>query len=118
MKAKELLVNAFKHGGYKQGIRLLRPANDTFCALGVIADTYINHKKGLKWHFSDREHGWYIRDFKIYRASLPARIVEWSGLGLNDISYIIKMNDRQDRSFDYIAEYIERGHDLSYEQMS
>lgn len=74
---------------------------DKFCALGLLLDE-IDNTLWIPKH--DRRMGWNHRNGICYNW-LPADIE--SKVGSRQVEYIMTMNDKNDNSFEEIAQYIE-----------
>jgi hypothetical protein len=112
-------IGALRSGEYQKNRAVLH-RGDSFCALGVLADT-----QGVEWVTEDTEE----RDECIYGfrygspscrclactggnfwdASVPEDLFqEWTGLGSQDAGDIIRANDDHNLSFDDIADLIKQ----------
>lgn len=100
---KKKWVAALRSGKYKQGRRELRNKEDCYCCLGVLCDI-INPLAwepiglvGFRWSDPNEGTGTCLPPFSL------------SHLGLNASAFdLIEMNDAQGKSFNEIADEIEK----------
>lgn len=85
-KARQLVVAALKSGRYKQGFGRLR-RDDTFCAAGVVCDTFLVHEHGLNVIANS---GFYY--YNGHGGSLPGIVRKWIDYDPCELS-LIGMND-------------------------
>lgn len=96
-------VEALRSGKYQQGKRALNKDNK-FCCLGVAFDvldgSWMRHKSGpdtwgVAW---DNLH--------TYMSTLPLPTLAELGFSIKQHDKLIKMNDKEGKSFEEIADYI------------
>ena len=99
-------IDALRSGKYKQGKRRLHiPIDNTFCCLGVLCEVAISEGVDIETKS--------YREFKMYAkqiSTLPLAVLEYIGDNIdpNFWDTLIGMNDKYDRNFSEIADYIER----------
>ena len=107
---KKQWVAALRSGEYRQGQgSLCAEGFDGFgyCCLGVLVDTVfdgdwvLDKSLGLKQYVLDMGHG-------IYDGTLPPELQQAYELSYDEQERLIRMNDIQERSFNEIADYIEK----------
>lgn len=95
-------IEALRSGKYLQGTGCLR-REETFCCLGVLCDVV----DPAGW-----QHGAYCYNGQIRQASLPPNLKGELGLHDDDLEIscgrFVIMNDMERRSFDFIADYVEK----------
>lgn len=101
---KEKWIKALRSGEYKQGKNVLRRRDNTFCCLGVLCDLYIKETGKLQWKDSDHEYLFQIDENTCF---LPLDVRKWSDLTQKRAT-LMEMNDELDKSFNEIADYIEK----------
>jgi hypothetical protein len=106
----KMWVEALRSGKYKQARKALCRIDEfgekSYCCLGVLCDIAVDQLAGIEvrknssgsMHMYDNE-----------AAYPPLSVVQWAEL--KDISGLADLNDRQGRSFEEIAGYIERHHE-------
>lgn len=108
-EARELVAIALESGAYKQGQGCLHNSvKDTYCCLGVAIRVFMSHEENsisvIDYSFArpleatfDGEH-----------AVLPSQVQEWLGFqelrGRYQTGYLVDDNDRNQLSFEQIAE--------------
>ena len=107
---KNRWIKALRSGEYEQGKIHLRDERDQFCCLGVLVDVELEGE----WRADAGDHG----DYTVYLegkfqdleldVALTQEVREHVGLTLSEHVHLIKMNDGLDKSFDEIADWIER----------
>jgi hypothetical protein len=98
MTLKEKWIAALRSGRYKQGQGKLRSMYDKYCCLGVLCDVV----DPLVWKLQGHR---YV--YQGLATSPPAAIEKEAGLCVQDISFLMKLNDKEGKSFHEIADYIE-----------
>lgn len=118
-KFKKSWVVALRSGKYKQIQHLLERRtikNEVIgnCCLGVACHVYeeMTHKileKCCKPLLTTKEMSVSFKD-KFYETtvSLPKSVSKYAGIAYNDIMILTEMNDRRGKSFDELADYIEK----------
>ncbi len=111
-KIKKLWLEALRIGKYKQTKMRLKGV-DGFCCLGVLCDLHRKETK-RKWvqkkisNYNGNVEDHYMNESNV----LPASVFTWAGLDSNDpmikCKYLSYYNDAQNRSFNQIADLIER----------
>ncbi len=82
---KDKWLKALRSGEYKQAFAVLK-STDGFCCLGVLCDIYLK-EKSQKWqHKPFCPDGFFIEECS---ASLPHKIMEWSGIESSLAHYIV-----------------------------
>ena len=100
-------IEALRSGEYKQGLEALRNG-DRYCCLGVLCDLYAReHPSEPQWELRSDDQHYFLGE----EVELPDKVREWVGLehgdGSVEINDLVVMNDTG-RSFDYIANFIEK----------
>lgn len=106
-QVKELWIKALKSGKYKQGRGNLN-YKGAYCCLGVLCEVYLENcdkpeiekKTEIKYNNIVFYGGW--------SASIPDEVREWSGLSNHSQANLIQLNDKANKSFAEIADYIEK----------
>lgn len=124
-KVKDLWVEALRSGKYEQTTGFLKKGNG-YCCLGVLCDVYAKtqKKKGFQKSSSQLYHLKNVYNFDNKRAGLPDRVIKWAGINANGkiiisenseiisqnntISYLMMLNDRDGKTFDEIATFVEK----------
>ena len=108
-----LWANALRSGKYRQGYSDLRSPDGTYCALGVLADIYINnHPNTFAWKLtgrlttSPRYYALANQGQVIRYVDLPEQIATWANLSAGDRGNIIELNDVLKMPFTKIADHI------------
>ncbi len=88
-----------------------------YCATGVIADCMVNSPEGralgIKWDI-DRKHKafyyWLIEEagYGLGALRIPLIVQSWAGITEEQSDEIVRLNDQEDKSFQEIADYIEK----------
>jgi hypothetical protein len=108
---KQRWIEALRSGEYKQGQGCLHNHNEnTFCCLGVLCDL---HAKETNTNWVDDPEEGYTSDYLDNDASLPDKVLEWSGLErpnplITRTLSIAIYNDQKGYSFDQLADLIEK----------
>ena len=92
---KALWVEALRSGKYKQGRNSLRPSQNKFCCLGVLADQICP----LEWKG---------RDWQGHGVLLPPELAAEINLSYKAETTLADLNDDYGKSFNEIADYIEK----------
>jgi hypothetical protein len=102
---KKMWCDALRSGDYKQGKHRLctqavtLDSHPTYCCLGVLVEVYADDGDKSRMNMEDQESdsmpfdGWLEEHFKISSEQADA---------------FARMNDTQERDFNYIADYIEK----------
>ena len=98
-KLKQRWVAALRSGKYQKGERYLRPSDQRFCVLGVLAD--VDEPGG--WRRTAGEFWLHTGSYTVPSKSL---LKKW-GLPKSTSDCLTRMNDRG-YSFAKLADYIER----------
>lgn len=100
---KQAWIEALRSGEYKQGTGCLRE-DDRYCCLGVLVDLHIK-KHDLEWEKLGEDY-----HFDGSAATLPAVVLEWAGLHIDNPTVnglaLATWNDSGE-SFQWIADLIE-----------
>jgi hypothetical protein len=97
-------VKALRSGKYKQ-VKNYLATDKGYCCLGVLCEVAI--KQGIKLkRDSSGTSGIVIYDDQI--SDLPTRIRKHVGLAPKDVGELIGLNDIAGKSFEQIADYIEK----------
>lgn len=116
-EVKKKWVAALRTGHFRQGHDCLRSHDDsevkTYCCLGVLCELHRQEVGGV-WVWVDDAFPTYA--YLGEDTALPARVMEWAGLGLSDpvvavapgtdVELLSDINDRG-TSFEKIADLIE-----------
>ena len=101
-EVKAKWVAALRSGEYEQGTEMLRPGENTYCCLGVLAD--VVDPNGWKLEPGNFGPLWEHKSF----CGRPSNdILKQVGLTRKAVDDLIKMNDVELRPFNEIADYIE-----------
>lgn len=91
-------VAALRSGKYQQGLGCLRSLGDKFCCLGVLCDLG-REKAWVRGSGAFFYHG--------HDGTLPEIVRDTVGLGYSDTIALMRLNDREGKSFEEIADYLE-----------
>ena len=98
-------IKALRSGKYKQTTSVLRNL-DGFCCLGVLCDI---SERG-KWKRAKGGKVFVFNDW--YDKTMPNEVIEWAGMnngfGLLPDTSLTDLNDHEGKSFDEIADVIEK----------
>lgn len=103
---KEKWIAALRSGKYKQGRNNLNN-NGAYCCLGVLCEVYLENCDEPK--IEKRTEIGYdnLVFYGGWSAGLPDEVHVWSGLSNLSPSQLIYLNDKANKSFAEIADYIE-----------
>lgn len=102
-------IDALRSGKYKQGMRALKSGtvdDPKFCCLGVACDIF---QDDIGWEWKGVSYCELAGDGDLVTAGLPfplATMLE-NEIGYLNEARLIAMNDREDQTFDQIADYLE-----------
>ncbi len=104
---KTAWLEALRSGEYKQTRMCLRDT-DGYCCLGVLTDLYAKEKE-VEWKFQEHYQMYSLGEHNGY---LPPPVVVWADLSdynptIFDGTKLATLNDRQNLSFNDIADIIE-----------
>lgn len=101
--AKAEWIAALRSGNYSQAQGTLKTLGNYFCCLGVLCD--LSAKKSLgSWQPS----GNFVYEGAYISTSLPIALRLKLGIACTEQDTLIKMNDKESKSFNEIADYIEK----------
>jgi len=91
-------LKALRSGEYRQAkAELYNEETNAFCCLGVAVNEYA------------REHDLHFNDVAFfYESHLPIKVERWLGIDTTLEDRVIDINDKQDYTFNQIADYIEQ----------
>ena len=103
------LVSALRSGEYKQGTGRFRSSPDTYCVIGVALDLINPDAWGYnlalcKGYFWENDKGQPVWGYIPYNT-----MQSHYGLSIDEVDYLVTLNDEKRKPFDYIANVIERG---------
>lgn len=101
---KEKWLEALRSGKYEQGQRCLKTNDNRFCCLGVLCDVVrkTHKKKGFTW-----KNNKFLGDSMGLSHEVGDLIGYYTGNYVAQ-GILMDMNDRHDKSFKQIADYIEK----------
>lgn len=107
-ETREKWVAALRSGEYEQGAGVLRSNANKFCCLGVLADI----EPDYAWGSGGSQNCHYLispHDNLTYEAEFEDLDLDYFGLTSAAQSLLIQLNDEHKKSFDEIADIIEKG---------
>ena len=87
-------IKALRSGEYRQGSLYLERYGN-FCALGVLCDLYIKHRKIKN------------KQSILLWKTPPKAVRDWAGIPIGFMYEIMRLNDDERESFSEIADFIE-----------
>ena len=101
-KIKEQWIKALKSGKYTKCRGFLHSEND-FCVIGVLCDLYLK-SKGEEWRQESD-----FSEFSIHGSSFRpnVEILVWANLGQDNLNDLFNLNDRNKKTFNQMADWIE-----------
>lgn len=116
-RVKKMWIKALRSGDYTQTCNSLcfvySKTDHRFCCLGVLTNLYA-HEKNIPWdkeHIENRKiYGRHSLSFQDQEYSLPEAVREWAQLPKDHyaLDYLIDLNDDYNKSFNSIANFIEK----------
>jgi hypothetical protein len=107
-------IEALRSGKYKQGFRTLMQESEgeaSFCCLGVLCDVLGLRKEQLPPDLyvpqNVTEYSYFFGTEKLHTALTP-QVCKSVGLDETEQANLIRMNDQQGKTFNDIADWIER----------
>lgn len=96
---KDKWIKALRSGEYKQGKQLLRSGNNLYCCLGVLCEvmgTRATKPNDVNFYYYDGNSG-----------ALSDTLAIQAGLKHSDQRVCVSMNDKDEFSFNQIADWLE-----------
>lgn len=107
-KVKKMFVKALRSGKYRQTYNILHLEN-SFCVLGVLCNLYIKKHKDAQWRNQVGVTEYFISMNRDFSFSFPPKeILDWSGLEEGDANLLIELNDEDEKTFSWLANFIEK----------
>jgi hypothetical protein len=104
-QVKEKWITALRSGEYTQAREFLR-TDYGYCCLGVLTDLYLKEVNEQWVPFSESEGVFYLYDDR--ESCLSPKVSEWAGVDHYTRKTLVNMNDVEVKSFNQIADYIQK----------
>lgn len=102
-KPIQMWIEALRSGKFKQGFRNLR-SGDEYCCMGVACELAMEN--GVKIDRQEISSGRWIYDR--FAGCWPVSVEDWLSVGPISTNVLVNMNDNQVKSFNEIADYLEK----------
>lgn len=105
MSKIKVWTDALRSKKYPKAEGLLRDIGgeeEKFCALGVLCELYRREHPLSHW-----DNYQFVSDTDESDTRPPDEVLEWAGVPKGEVNVVMEMNDNEQRSFEYIAEYLE-----------
>lgn len=107
-RLKNKWVKKLRSGEVKQGQFALKDSLGGYCCLGVLC-TVLPKRLKSAFDMVEREHVMYLTNASgvVMKGSIPVCLCNEIGLAISEQDRLVEMNDRENRNFGQIADWIE-----------